>query len=70
MLRRTRVEIAPLVHGDIEARVERGRQTYGGPFTSGGSRDALWEAYEEALDLALYLRQEIEDRRAVAEKEQ
>lgn len=57
------VEIAPLVHGDIDARVERGRQTYGGPLRSHNGRDALWEAYEEALDLAIYLRQAIEERR-------
>jgi hypothetical protein len=47
---------------DIEARVAKGTKEYGEPLTSHNGRDALWDAYEEALDLAMYLRQAIEER--------
>ena len=34
---------------------------YGEPLTTGNGRDALRDAYEEALDLCLYLRQALEE---------
>lgn len=57
-----RTEIAPLVNADIQARIEKGTKQYGEPLTAHNGRDALWDAYEEAIDLALYLRQAIEER--------
>ncbi len=57
-----RVEIAPLVVADLNARIEKGTQQYGEPLTSHNGRDALWDAYEEPLDLCLYLRQAIAER--------
>ncbi len=50
-----------LVIKDMEAREAFGIQTYGKPVTVFNGRDALQDAYEEALDLAVYLRQAIEE---------
>ena len=55
-------EIAPLVQDDIRERVATGSAKYGGPLRAHNGRDALVDAYQEALDLALYLRQAIEER--------
>ncbi len=59
-----RTEVLPLVESDLKARVEKGCREYGEPLTTHNGRDALWDAYEEALDLALYLRQAITEREA------
>lgn len=53
-----------LVIEDMLARDQVGRERYGVPLQAGNGRDALRDAYEEALDLAAYLRQAIEERRA------
>lgn len=53
------VDVAGLVHHDIEKRVAYGKLQYGERLTTLNGRDALQDAYEEALDLALYLRQAI-----------
>lgn len=53
--------IAPLVILDIEARIERGIKTYGRPLEAMNGRDALQDAYEEALDQAIYLKQVLEE---------
>lgn len=58
----SRVEIMPLVMADIEDRVAKGTKEYGEALTSHNGRDALWDAYEETLDLAMYLRQAIAER--------
>lgn len=52
-----------LVIHDMLARDREGRQRYGVPLQAGNGRDALQDAYEEALDLAVYLRQAIEERK-------
>lgn len=57
-----RKEVARLVHEDIEKRIAKGIAEYGEPLTTHNGRDALWDAYEEALDLAMYLRQAIQER--------
>jgi hypothetical protein len=57
----TGAEIAPLVMADIQARIQKGKATYGDVLRTGNGRNALWDAYQEALDLALYLRQAIEE---------
>lgn len=51
-----------LVAADIMERQRIGIRTYGTPLQAGNGRDALWDAYEEALDLACYLRQAIFER--------
>lgn len=59
-----RKQVAPLVVADIRARIRIGTKEYGEPLKTFNGRDALWDAYEEVLDLALYLRQAIEERDA------
>lgn len=53
-----------LVIADMKARDHVGRKRYGTPLQAGNGRDALQDAYEEALDLAVYLRQELEERKS------
>lgn len=52
-----------LVMADMAARDRLGRERYGTPLQAGNGRDALVDAYQEALDQAVYLRKEIEERR-------
>jgi hypothetical protein len=54
-----------LVLRDMLDRHEAGVAKYGTPLTADNGRDALVDAYQEALDLCVYLRQEIERRKAV-----
>ena len=61
-----RTEVLPLVLADLEQRVAKGAAEYGEPLTTHNGRDALQDAYEEALDQALYLRQALEERGAMA----
>lgn len=51
-----RAFIQDLVIADIEVRKEFGIRKYGTALQSGNGRDMLQDAYEEALDLAIYLR--------------
>jgi hypothetical protein len=53
-----------LVIEDMWARDHTGRRKYGTPLQAGNGRDALIDAYQEALDLCVYLRQAIEEREA------
>lgn len=57
-------EIIPLVQEDLQIRAEYGILTYGESLRADNGRDALIDAYQEALDLAVYLRQVIEEREA------
>lgn len=59
-----RIEVLPLVLADLQARVAKGEKLYGEPLTTHNGRRALQDAYEEALDLALYLRQALAERDA------
>lgn len=54
--------IQSLVRADLETRERIGVKRYGTPLQPHNGRDALRDAYEEALDLACYLRQAIEER--------
>jgi hypothetical protein len=56
-------EILPLVIADLVQRTEKGIATYGEPLRADNGRDALRDAYEEELDLAMYLRQAMEERK-------
>jgi hypothetical protein len=47
---------------DLEFRREMGILKYGGELKTHNGRDALIDAYQEALDLALYLKQAILER--------
>lgn len=48
--------VQDLVIADIEARKQHGIRKYGTALQSGNGRNMLLDAYEEALDLAIYLR--------------
>ena len=47
---------------DIKLRAEAGKQNYGTYLQAGNGRDSLLDAYEEAQDKALYLKQAILER--------
>lgn len=57
--------IHDLVVADIRARQEQGLAEYGRLHRPHNGLDGLVEAYEEALDMAFWLRQEIEERTAL-----
>jgi hypothetical protein len=61
--------IQDLVIADIEARKVVGLERYGTLLQPFNGRDALMDAYAEALDLCQYLRQEIEERREKAARD-
>lgn len=50
-----------LVLDDLCARAKFGAAKYGTYLRAGNGRDALMDAYQEALDMVMYLRQAIED---------
>jgi hypothetical protein len=52
----------PLVMVDMAERDKFGREKYGTPLQPHNGRDALKDAYQEALDLAVYLRAAIFER--------
>jgi hypothetical protein len=51
-----------LVLADMRERDAEGRRKYGVPLQPDNGRRALVDAYQEGLDLVVYLRQEIEER--------
>lgn len=51
-----------LVIADMHARDKLGEERYGTRLRANNGRDVLKDAYEEALDLAVYLRQAIAER--------
>jgi len=55
-------DVAALVHEDLEKRVQEGKEEYGERLTTENGRDPLVDAYQEVLDTALYLRQELAER--------
>lgn len=57
------IPIWSLVIEDMIERDNIGRQRYGTPLQANNGRDALIDAYQEALDLCVYLRQAIEERK-------
>ncbi len=57
-----RPPVWPLVVADMESRDVEGRKRYGTPLQPFNGRDALVDAYQEALDLAVYLRQALYER--------
>lgn len=57
-----RPSVQSLVRADLQERERVGVQRYGTPLQPFNGRDALVDAYQEALDLACYLRQAIAER--------
>lgn len=64
----TNTPIYELVITDIRARAESGKASYGTYLQAFNGRDALRDAYDEAIDLAKYLRQAIEERTSGQER--
>lgn len=54
--------VQDLVIADIEDRKQLGIRKYGTALQSGNGRDMLLDAYQEALDLAIYLRGALDER--------
>lgn len=54
--------VTELVHADLDARDALGRERYGVSLKPFDGRQTLWDAYQEVLDLAQYLRKEIYER--------
>ena len=54
--------ILGMVLTDLTNRAFEGVKKYGEPLKASNGRDALVDAYQEALDLCMYLRQAIEER--------
>lgn len=54
--------ILPLVLADINDRAEMGKARYGTLLRADNGRDALLDAYQEAIDLVFYLRQCLAER--------
>jgi len=52
------------VISDIMERVNAGFKKYGCYLQTENGRDALWDAYQEAIDLVMYIRQAILERDA------
>jgi len=61
-----RTNVTPLVVADLQARSAEGTAKYSRPLQTHNGRDALGDAYQEALDLCQYLRQAIEERHTPA----
>jgi hypothetical protein len=57
-----RPAIQDLVAADVAERKQIGIKRYGTPLQAFNGRDALRDAYEEALDLCQYLRQALYER--------
>lgn len=53
--------IHDLVIKDMQSRKELGLAKYGTILQAGNGRNALKDAYEEVLDLAMYLKQKLEE---------
>lgn len=45
------------VLADIQERAETGKEKYGRYLETNNGRNPLWDAYQEAIDLVMYLRQ-------------
>ncbi len=58
-----KAKVLDLVLKDLTDRAEVGHEKYGTYLETHNGRDALMDAYQEALDLCMYLRQAIEERK-------
>jgi len=61
--------VQALVREDLEVRERVGTERYGRPVQLFNGRDALVDAYQEAMDLTVYLRQAIAERDFASEQE-
>ena len=63
--RSERADVWPMVVEDMHSRNHLGKVKYGIPLRIYNGRDALVDAYQEVLDLSVYLRQEIAERQVL-----
>lgn len=54
--------VLDLVRADFEDRAKAGFEKYGTMLRADNGRDALMDAYQEAVDLCMYLRQALYER--------
>lgn len=59
-----RRNVSEAVKADLDERIALGIQRYGRPLETFNGRDALLDAYQEALDLVHYLKQALLEREA------
>ena len=64
---RGKLTVIDYVLADMAERAAMGVIKHGMPLQTHNGRDALWDAYQEAMDLCMYLRQAILERDAVPE---
>lgn len=57
-----KIDILPVVIQDLKDRSNMGKDKYGTVLQSHNGRDSLMDAYQEALDLVMYLRQALIER--------
>ena len=57
-----KLTVIDYVLADMAERAAMGVRKYGTHLQTDNGRDALWDAYQEALDLSMYLRQAILER--------
>lgn len=55
------IKILSQVYNDLKERDRKGIETYGRSLTTFNGRNSLQDAYEEVLDLAVYLKQKLEE---------
>lgn len=63
---RGQVAVIDVVLADLRERADFGKAKYGTYLQTHNGRQALWDAYQEALDLVMYLRQVILEVEALA----
>lgn len=61
--------VVDVVLADIMERAKAGKQKYGTYLETNNGRDPLWDAYQEAIDLVMYLRQALLERECGASDE-
>lgn len=61
-------DVIDFVMADFRERAEFGKAKHGTYLQSNNGRDALMDAYQEAIDLVMYLRQAILERELEKEK--
>ncbi len=62
-------QVLDLVIADLNTRAAAGYKKYGMYLMTHNGRDALVDAYQETLDLVMYLRQAIEERGEFADEQ-
>ena len=62
-----KISVLPMVIKDLKSRDMIGRKKYGTTLQTKNGRDALVDAYQEALDLVMYLKQTLMERYCLCE---